>query len=72
VWLVQSAAAGCEGIAGRVLASRPLVYLGTISYGVYVWHGLVPIALYQVEYLGPYSRQVRIPTDLRTVKPATV
>ncbi len=26
----------------RLLSLRPLVYLGTISYGLYVWHGIVP------------------------------
>jgi peptidoglycan/LPS O-acetylase OafA/YrhL len=27
---------------GRLLMWRPIVYLGTISYGIYIWHGLVP------------------------------
>src|SRR4030095_4064308 len=26
---------------GRLLMWRPIVYLGTISYGIYIWHGLV-------------------------------
>jgi peptidoglycan/LPS O-acetylase OafA/YrhL len=29
---------GDRGIVGRLLASRPLVYLGRISYGLYVYH----------------------------------
>jgi peptidoglycan/LPS O-acetylase OafA/YrhL len=37
-WLVLAAAAGMRGAFGRLLESRPLVYLGKISYGVYVLH----------------------------------
>jgi peptidoglycan/LPS O-acetylase OafA/YrhL len=41
VWLVAGAAAGFRG-PGRLLGSRPLVYLGSISYGIYVYQGVVP------------------------------
>jgi peptidoglycan/LPS O-acetylase OafA/YrhL len=37
-WLVLQAARGLPGLLGRVLASRPLGYVGQISYGVYVFH----------------------------------
>jgi len=40
--------AGASGPVGRVLSARPMVAIGTISYGIYVYHmliaGLVPIA----------------------------
>lgn len=39
-WLVLRASAGFPGTAGRFLAARPVVYLGKISYGVYLIHGL--------------------------------
>ena len=39
-WLVLRASDGFTGLAGRLLASRPVVYLGKISYGVYLIHGL--------------------------------
>jgi peptidoglycan/LPS O-acetylase OafA/YrhL len=42
VWLVSGAAAGFRGVGRWVLGSRPLVYLGTISYGIYVYQGVVP------------------------------
>ena len=37
-WLVLLAARGLPGVLGRGLASRPLGYVGQISYGVYVFH----------------------------------
>ena len=51
--IVVSAAWGLPGPIGRVLASRPLVYLGTISYGLYAWHPFVLIPSFGVgEKLG--------------------
>lgn len=41
-WLVQCGAEGVRGPVGKVLASAPLVYLGTISYGIYVYHHVLP------------------------------
>jgi peptidoglycan/LPS O-acetylase OafA/YrhL len=40
-WLVERAAVGMRGLGGRLLESRPLVYLGTISYGVYVYQNFI-------------------------------
>ncbi len=42
VWVVAHAARGMSGIPGRVLASTPMRYLGTISYGIYVYHLMLP------------------------------
>ena len=48
-WLIARVADGFRGAVGRVLAWRPIVYLGTISYGLYVVHTLVyPIAIARV------------------------
>lgn len=41
--LVIAVAAGSAGAGTALLRWRPLVYLGTISYGVYLWH--VPLLL---------------------------
>jgi peptidoglycan/LPS O-acetylase OafA/YrhL len=37
-WLVLAAARGFGGFFGRVLTLRPLLYVGKVSYGVYVFH----------------------------------
>jgi peptidoglycan/LPS O-acetylase OafA/YrhL len=42
VWLVDRAAAGFGGAGRAVFEFPPLVNLGIISYGVYVFHQLVP------------------------------
>lgn len=38
-WLVLGGAAGFAGWPGRLLSARPLLYLGRISYGLYLAHG---------------------------------
>lgn len=38
VWLVAGASNGFRGLAGKALSLPPLVYLGTISYGIYLYH----------------------------------
>ena len=53
-WVVWTAARGFPGIIGKVLSWGPLVYLGKISYGLYVFHlltgSLLPLVtrLFQV------------------------
>jgi peptidoglycan/LPS O-acetylase OafA/YrhL len=44
-WLVGSASQGFKGIVGSFLEFKPLVYLGKISYGIYVYHGFGPFLL---------------------------
>jgi peptidoglycan/LPS O-acetylase OafA/YrhL len=44
-WAVSQAAHGFPGIIGRMLEFGPLVYLGRISYGVYVIHPFVDAGL---------------------------
>jgi peptidoglycan/LPS O-acetylase OafA/YrhL len=38
-WMVMRAATGFGGAVGRFLSAGPTVYLGKISYGVYLAHG---------------------------------
>ncbi len=42
VWLIGMASRGFRGVLGHLLASPPMVYIGRISYGLYVLHMFVP------------------------------
>lgn len=42
VWLVAAASRGIGGLGNALLGTRPIVYLGTVSYGVYVYHLFMP------------------------------
>jgi peptidoglycan/LPS O-acetylase OafA/YrhL len=44
-WIVGGAARGFEGPVGGFLTAKPVVYLGTISYGLYLFHGFMPYVL---------------------------
>ena len=44
-WLVGSAAAGFRGAIGSVLQWKSVAYVGTISYGLYLFHGFMPYVL---------------------------
>jgi peptidoglycan/LPS O-acetylase OafA/YrhL len=41
-WLVDRAAEGFGGVGGWLLQARPMIYLGGISYGIYLYHEFVP------------------------------
>lgn len=47
-WLVDRASAGFGGMAGRILSLEPLRFVGTISYGLYVYHSFVIVMLTDV------------------------
>jgi peptidoglycan/LPS O-acetylase OafA/YrhL len=44
-WIVGRAAKGFEGGLGAFLTARPVTYAGTISYGLYLYHGFMPYVL---------------------------
>jgi len=51
-WIVVGAARGFRGV-GRALELRPIAYLGKISYGIYIFHYLVPVVLARLaQHLG--------------------
>ena len=43
VWLVGRAAPGFKGWIGKALELRPVVYIGRISYGIYIFHNFMPL-----------------------------
>lgn len=49
VWLVHGAAMGYCGAIKRILEWRPIVYLGTISYGMYLYHNFVGATVWRVQ-----------------------
>jgi peptidoglycan/LPS O-acetylase OafA/YrhL len=54
VGLVDRASSGFGGVAGKILGWKPLIYIGKISYGIYVYHlfiyFLVPQLLLQIHF----------------------
>jgi peptidoglycan/LPS O-acetylase OafA/YrhL len=39
-WLIELCVSGMTGAAGKVAEFPPLIYMGRISYGLYLYHGL--------------------------------
>jgi peptidoglycan/LPS O-acetylase OafA/YrhL len=50
MWLVHRAARGTKGLLGGALRMRLLIYLGTISYGIYLIHYFVMATVGRIEY----------------------
>jgi peptidoglycan/LPS O-acetylase OafA/YrhL len=50
-WFVQRAARGFTGIVGRIFESKPVIQMGKLSYGIYVYHMFAPFVLYHFFYL---------------------
>ncbi|MDP3868374.1 acyltransferase [Phenylobacterium sp.] len=41
-WIVMGASTGIRGLAGRVLSFPPLLWIGLVSYGIYIYHMFMP------------------------------
>ena len=54
-WLISGAAKGFAGLGRAVFEWRPLTYLGRISYGVYVYHALMPYFLKRLFPIWTYT-----------------
>lgn len=48
VWLVDRCARGIKGPMGKILVFSPILYIGRISYGVYLIHQLMPEPLHRL------------------------
>jgi peptidoglycan/LPS O-acetylase OafA/YrhL len=67
-WLVGSASRGFRGSFGRLLDWHPIAYLGKISYAIYIFHGLVPVAFaVAARHLGVGYTDAGIPNFLAVV-----
>jgi peptidoglycan/LPS O-acetylase OafA/YrhL len=53
IWLIHQVSGRTNGVLGKILECKPIVYVGKISYGVYIYH-LFAFALvtYVVEQFG--------------------
>jgi peptidoglycan/LPS O-acetylase OafA/YrhL len=57
LWLVNRAAKGFSGLPGRILELKPLVFIGKISYGLYVYHYfMIPVFSKMLQYLNLSSK----------------
>jgi peptidoglycan/LPS O-acetylase OafA/YrhL len=65
--LVYLTSRGVEGPLGQLLQWRPLVYLGKISYGLYILHFFVPLLSQQVVTWGGVSMSDMMGPIARTV-----
>lgn len=62
-WIIERAARGFSGILGTVLEFKPLVYLGKISYGIYIYHSFVAAVIVpnSLSYFGfSYPRSILV------------
>jgi len=48
VWLIAGTAKGFTGPIGAIMNWKPILYVGQISYGVYLYHLFIPWVLYEV------------------------
>ncbi len=46
--IVEGAVIGYKKIFGKVLEKKPILYLGRISYGIYLYHLLVPVVFWRL------------------------
>lgn len=62
--VVAGAAEGFGGVLGRALSFQPLLYLGKISYGLYVYHYFAPIVVERSAKAWGFSAVLQQPTTL--------
>jgi peptidoglycan/LPS O-acetylase OafA/YrhL len=60
-WVVLRASTGFRGPIGKLLETKPLLYLGTISYGIYVYHNFIPTLMYENWRLRTIANILKLP-----------
>jgi peptidoglycan/LPS O-acetylase OafA/YrhL len=68
--LILYAARGFRGVFGKMLQWKPIVYVGRISYGIYVYHPfMLTLAIYLLQRIGGVgsATQPWIASSLATV-----
>ena len=59
--VVLRASTGFRGPIGKLLEIKPLIYLGTISYGIYVYHNFIPYLMYKTLGLPSIADLLKLP-----------
>ena len=62
-WLIDRTARGFKGVIGQTLEFKPIVYVGKISYGIYVIHNFMPDIVnraFHVFGISDHSSQITI------------
>jgi peptidoglycan/LPS O-acetylase OafA/YrhL len=60
-WVVLRASTGFRGPIGKLLEIKTLIYLGTISYGIYVYHNFIPTLMYENWKLPTIADRLALP-----------
>ncbi|MEG4321324.1 MULTISPECIES: acyltransferase [unclassified Microcoleus] len=63
VWLISRASEGFSGLPGKFLELKPLVFLGKISYGVYLYHVFLNPTFAKAYELNLFS-QIPLPLEV--------
>jgi len=66
-WVSAKATVGFRGFTGKLLQNSLIVYLGKISYGIYIFHGFMGTVLVKLSYALPLFLYVRQNRFLRFV-----
>jgi peptidoglycan/LPS O-acetylase OafA/YrhL len=64
VWLVDRAAIGFGGIPGKILELKPLVFIGKISYGIYVIHYFMTALFMKIFWYFDLTDKVSVPIEI--------
>jgi len=48
LFIISRASIGFKGILKRILENKMLMYLGRISYGLYLYHNFIPVIYYKL------------------------
>jgi peptidoglycan/LPS O-acetylase OafA/YrhL len=72
-WVIARTARGFTGVGKKILEFAPLLYLGKISYGLYIYHNFMPGVFAKLHVPEPHSLWLRFGTRaLATVAIASV
>lgn len=63
-WLIYKASEKFDGVIGMILETKILIYIGKISYGIYLYHNFIPHII-PAKFLNYYTHYVVHPLGVR-------